>query len=80
MLLACTRWNGPVYWFGRADTLSGASESRRVPGEVGEDRAQFGRVAAPRVVDADVGVLDQVKVRGIEKAKATFVLGLEDML
>jgi len=51
-----------------------------VPGEVGEDRAQFGRVAAPRVVDADVGVLDQVKVRGIEKAKATFVLGLEDML
>src|SRR6516165_5085025 len=29
-----------------------------VRGEVGEDRYQFGRVAAPRVVDADVGVLD----------------------
>jgi len=29
-----------------------------VRGEVGEDRDQFGRVAAPRVVDSDVGVLD----------------------
>jgi len=51
-----------------------------VLGEVGEDRDPFGRVAAPCVVGADVGVLDQVKVRGIEKAKTTFVLGLEDML
>src|SRR6516225_5990020 len=58
MPLAGTRWNGPVYRFGRADTLSGASESGLVRGEVGEDRDQFGRVATPRVVDADVGVLD----------------------
>src|SRR6516225_5654057 len=28
MPLACTRWNGSVYWSGRTDTLSGASESR----------------------------------------------------
>ena len=49
-------------------------------GEVGEDRDQFGRVAAPCVVGTDVGVLDQLKIRGIEEAKATFVLGLEDML
>ena len=46
--LAGTRWNGPVCWLGRTDTLSGASESG---GEVGEDRDQFGRVASPRVVD-----------------------------
>jgi hypothetical protein len=45
---------------------------------MGEDRDQFGRVAAPRVVDAEVCVLDQVKVRGIKKAKTTLVLGLED--
>src|SRR3954452_687498 len=48
----------PVYWFGRADPISGASESGLARGQVGEDRDQFGRVAAPRVVDTDVGVLD----------------------
>lgn len=80
MLLACTRWNGPVYWFGRADTLSGACESGLVRVEKGEGRDQFGRVAAPRVVNADVGALDQFKVRGIETAKTTFVLELEYML
>ena len=80
MRLACTCWNGPVYWFGRTDTLSGVSEGRLVRGEVGEGRDQFGRVAAPRVVNADVGALDQFKVRGIETAKTTFVLELEYML
>jgi hypothetical protein len=34
-----------------------------VRGEVGEDRDQFGRVATPRVVDADVGVLDHPAAR-----------------
>lgn len=48
--------------------------------EKGEGRDQFGRVAAPRVVNADVGALDQFKVRGIETAKTTFVLELEYML
>jgi hypothetical protein len=59
MPLAGMRWNGPVYWFGRTDTLSGASESRagarryeRGPGSVPTGRP-------PRVVDADVGVLDR---------------------
>ena len=33
------------------------TDKRLVRGEVGEDRDQFGRVAAPRVVDDDVGVL-----------------------
>jgi hypothetical protein len=37
MQLACTHWNGPVYWFGRTDTLSGASESRASARRVGED-------------------------------------------
>src|SRR6516164_9520636 len=44
-------WPGPSVWTcGHAFWL--------VRGEVGEDRDQFGRVATPRVVDADVGVLD----------------------
>ena len=49
----------PGLWFGRPDTLSGASESRagarryeRGPGSVPTGRP-------PRVVDADVGVLDR---------------------
>src|SRR4051812_16377094 len=46
MVLAGTRWNGPVYRFGRPDTLSGACESGLVRREVGEDRDQLGRVAA----------------------------------
>ena len=49
------RRNGPLVL---SFVRGGWCGSGLVRGEVGEDRDQFGRVAAPRVVDADVGVLD----------------------
>src|SRR6266478_2232804 len=58
MQLACTHWNGPAYGLDARTRFLEPLRAGLVRGEVGEDRDQFGRVAAPRVVDSDVGVFD----------------------